>query len=281
MATLDRAIEIAAKAHKGQVDKGGVPYIRHCLRVMKRVAGEDMKIAAVLHDVVEDTSLTLDDLRAEGFSEKVVEAVDSLTRRRGEDYSLFIMRAASNHIGLNVKMADLFENCDLSRIPNPGPEDFERLRKYQGAIRTIRTLFIGANLPPQALFASPKLSEGSEIFAEGGFRCSLCDQEAGHFYFIRKGDEFSYQRESFTGGYIIPRAGEELTRYLAQLVKAGDIQGIFKADFELVPFYCPKCDACYCGDHYLRWDEFDEQEPFFHDCIRGRCPFGHVRMLED
>ncbi|MGI6253461.1 MAG: hypothetical protein ACOYJV_08500 [Aminivibrio sp.] len=281
MATLDRAIEIAAKAHEGQFDKGGIPYICHSLRVMGRVPGEDMKIAAVLHDVVEDTSLTLDDLRAEGFSERVVEAVDSLTRRRGEDYSHFIMRAASNLIGINVKMADLFENCDLSRIPKPGPEDFERLRKYQGAIRTIRTLFIGANLPPQALSTPPKLSEGSEIFAEGGFRCSLCDQEAGHFYFIRNGDEFSYHRKSFTGGYIIPRAGEGATRYLTQLVKAGDIQGIFKADFELVPFYCPKCDACYCGDHYLSWRVFEDQEPFLHDFIRGRCPFGHVRMLED
>ncbi|NLA90511.1 MAG: HD domain-containing protein, partial [Synergistaceae bacterium] len=99
MATLERAIEIATKAHEGQTDRGGAPYIRHCLRVMERMATEEMKIAAVLHDVVEDTPVPLEDLRREGFSEAVVKAVDALTRREGEDYPIFIMRTACNHIG--------------------------------------------------------------------------------------------------------------------------------------------------------------------------------------
>ena len=141
MSTLERAIEIARKAHEGQSDKGGAPYITHPLRVMERVGPEEAKMAAVLHDVVEDTTVTLDDLRAEGFPEKVVEAVDALTRRPEEPYELFIFRAASNDIARTVKMADLLENCDLSRIQNPGPKDFERLKKYRQAIEKIRQLF--------------------------------------------------------------------------------------------------------------------------------------------
>lgn len=101
--------------------------------------------------------MTLDDLRAEGFPEKVVEAVDVLTRRPEEPYELFIFRAASHDLARIVKMADLLENCDLSRIPNPGPKDFERLKKYQHAIQIIRCMFsdppthIGttATRPPQ------------------------------------------------------------------------------------------------------------------------------------
>lgn len=138
MSTLERAIKIAEKVHTGQVDKGGAPYIEHPLRLMKRLFSAEEKIVAVLHDVVEDGEVTLAELRTEGFSDEVVDAVDSLTRRAEEPYDLFILRAASNDLARRVKLADLFDNCDLSRIPDPGPADFERLKKYQGAIRTIR-----------------------------------------------------------------------------------------------------------------------------------------------
>ena len=119
MPTLERAIEIARKAHEGQVDKAGAPYIGHPLRVMDRVP-EEAKIAAVLHDVVEDSSVTLSDLRAEGFPESVVEAVEALTKRPGETYELFILRAASNDIARTVKLADLHDNCqDICRQERP------------------------------------------------------------------------------------------------------------------------------------------------------------------
>ncbi len=140
MSTLERAIEIARKAHEGQFDKGGAPYIGHPLRVMERVGPEEAKMAAALHDVVEDSSVTLGDLRAEGFPESVVEAVEALTKRPGESYEDFILRAAANKTARTVKLADLLDNCDLSRIPDPGPEDCERLRKYQEAIDLIRSL---------------------------------------------------------------------------------------------------------------------------------------------
>jgi len=105
MPTLERALEIAADAHRGQVDKAGEPYLLHPLRVMLRLAGEQERIVALLHDVVEDApAWTLDRLRAEGFPEEVVLAVDRLTRREGEPYEALIQRILS--LGLARAGAD-------------------------------------------------------------------------------------------------------------------------------------------------------------------------------
>jgi (p)ppGpp synthase/HD superfamily hydrolase len=138
MSTLERAIAIAAKAHAGKVDKAGAPYILHPLRVMLKMETYEERMAAVLHDVVEDSDMTLEDLRNEGFSDTVVEAVDAVTLRIGEAYDDFVRRAARNPIGRRVKLADLEDNCDLSRIAHPTKEDYERLAKYQRAIESIR-----------------------------------------------------------------------------------------------------------------------------------------------
>ena len=131
---LERAIAIAAKAHEGQTDKGGAPYILHPLRVMMKMKAESERIVAVLHDVLEDTLITLDDLRAEGFSEPVLMALDSVTRREGETYEAFIQRAKADPIGCRVKAADLIDNMDLSRIPMPGQRDKGRVMKYALAL---------------------------------------------------------------------------------------------------------------------------------------------------
>ncbi len=138
MATLERAIALAAKAHEGQVDKAGAPYILHPLRVMLRLQTADERIAAVLHDVVEDCGWTIEDLRAEGFSEAVVNAIQSVTKRDGEEYDAFVLRAARDPIGRRVKLADLSDNSDLSRIANPTDRDRARLEKYARAIRLLR-----------------------------------------------------------------------------------------------------------------------------------------------
>ena len=137
MSTLERAMVIAAEAHAGQVDKAGAPYILHPLRLMLQMEKTEDRIVAVLHDVVEDTDWTLERLRDEGFSEAVIEAIDSVTWRQYEDYEDFIQRAAQNPIGSRVKLADLRDNCDLSRIANPKAKDFKRVDKYRWAIRTI------------------------------------------------------------------------------------------------------------------------------------------------
>src|SRR5262245_66144055 len=133
MSTLERAIEIAAHAHAGQRDKAGKPYILHPLRVMLAVEGEASRIAAVLHDVVEDTPVTADDLRREGFSDAIVDAVLALTRRDGETYEAFVERAGQNPIARPVKLADIADNMDLTRIAQPTDRDHERLRRYERA----------------------------------------------------------------------------------------------------------------------------------------------------
>jgi len=125
---------IAAEAHAGQTDKAGAAYILHPLRVMFRVLATEERIAAVLHDVVEDTPWTLEKLREEGFSEAVVAAVDALTRRAGETYDEFVARAATHPIGRAVKRADLEDNMDLSRLPHPTDADRARLERYRRAL---------------------------------------------------------------------------------------------------------------------------------------------------
>lgn len=137
--TLERAIAIAATAHAGQVDKGGAPYILHPLKVMLRMTTLEERIVAVLHDVVEDCEISLDDLRKEGFSEVVLGAIESVTKAPGESYEDFVERAAQNPIGRVVKLADLEENSDLSRIASPSWEDLERIEKYRRAIGRLRS----------------------------------------------------------------------------------------------------------------------------------------------
>lgn len=131
MATLERAIEIAASAHAGQVDKADVPYILHPIRVMLRMDTVEEMIVGVLHDVVEDSSWTTEDLLAEGFSEVSVEAVRMLTKLDGESREAAARRARQHPIARAVKLADNAENMDLSRIPNPTSKDLARLDEYK------------------------------------------------------------------------------------------------------------------------------------------------------
>lgn len=131
--TLEKAIAFAAKAHEGQLDKAGSPYILHPLRVMLRLKTTEERMVAVLHDVVEDCGVSFGNLRKRGFSEIVIEAVDSVTERKGESYEEFVLRAAANKIGRRVKLADIEDNCDLSRIAKPTERDHKRLEKYRRA----------------------------------------------------------------------------------------------------------------------------------------------------
>ena len=131
MATLERAIEIAAKSHAGQTDKAGQPYILHPLRVMMSVTSDSEKITAVLHDVVEDTPWTLEELATEGFSINILEAVEALTKRKGESRIDAAARARANPISRAVKIADVTDNMDLRRISNPTDSDMARLKEYE------------------------------------------------------------------------------------------------------------------------------------------------------
>ena len=134
MPTLEDAISLAAKAHRGRKDKAGAAYILHPLRVMLRMKTKDQRIIAVLHDVIEDTKYSLKDLREAGYSEKILRSLDYLTKRDGEEYEEFIKRAKHNPLARKVKIADIEDNLDLARIKKPKNRDFMRIEKYRLAL---------------------------------------------------------------------------------------------------------------------------------------------------
>ena len=138
MSDGERAAEIAKEAHAGQVDKAGEPYINHPWRVASKLSGDE-GIVALLHDVVEDSEWTLDRLRAEGFSETVLDAIDAVTRRKGEDYFDFIRRARDNEIGRVVKIHDLFDNLAPERLAKLSPADRAKAEhKYYEALSVLK-----------------------------------------------------------------------------------------------------------------------------------------------
>lgn len=132
--TLEDAIALAAQAHKGQRDKAGAPYILHPIRVMLRVESEEERLTAILHDVVEDSPYTVEQLRELGYPAAVVAAVDRLSRREGETYDEFIERIAPDPLARRVKIADLEDNIDLTRIKDPQQRDYDRLARYEKAL---------------------------------------------------------------------------------------------------------------------------------------------------
>ena len=136
MPNIDRAIMIASIAHAGQKDKAGKPYILHPLRVMLTVASDknatdEHKIVAVLHDVIEDTYIQAQHLREHGFSEDIINALESVTKKEGESRMDAAKRTKLNIIGTVVKLADLKDNMDLSRIAIPTEKDLLRIAKYE------------------------------------------------------------------------------------------------------------------------------------------------------
>ena len=138
MNNLEKAIKIALKAHAGQIDKAGKIYILHPLRLMMQMRLIDEQIIAVLHDVVEDSDYTFDDLRKEGFDEEIISALQSLTKRNGEDYKDFIARIKENELAIIVKIADLRDNSNLDRISEPTKKDLERVEKYKKALEMLK-----------------------------------------------------------------------------------------------------------------------------------------------
>jgi (p)ppGpp synthase/HD superfamily hydrolase len=133
-----KAMKIAYKAHEGQTDKSGVPYIFHSYHVAEQMDTEDGVITALLHDVVEDTPLTLSYLEKEGFSKTVLEALSLLTHDRSVPYMDYILGLRHNALALKVKLADLKHNSDISRLDQPDQKDMERLQKYRQALACLQ-----------------------------------------------------------------------------------------------------------------------------------------------
>ena len=126
----DHALGIAICAHDGQKDKSKREYVMHPIRVAERCKDPRAKIVALLHGTIEDTDVTADYLRSEGFPKEIINAVLSVTKQEGENYEDFVCRAAKNAIGREVKIADLEDNMDIRRLIEIKDEDVARLRKY-------------------------------------------------------------------------------------------------------------------------------------------------------
>ncbi len=138
MSTLERAIEIATEAHRGQLDKAGCEYITHPLRVMAAGKSLEEKIAGVLHDVVEDSGWTFEMLEAEGFSAEIIAALRCLTKlSANEPYEKFITRIKDNPLAVAVKLNDLSDNMDIRRLPYLSDKDVKRLKKYLKAYKQL------------------------------------------------------------------------------------------------------------------------------------------------
>lgn len=139
-ATIADAVALAACVHRDQRDKVGQPYILHALRVMLRQHDETAQIVGVLHDVLEDSEVTVDDLRTRGYTNEVITALEALTKRKGEDYGDFIERVVVNSLARRVKLADLEDNMDVQRLANVSNDDLERIKKYHTAWRRLARL---------------------------------------------------------------------------------------------------------------------------------------------
>lgn len=138
MATLERAIEIATEAHRGQKDKAGNEYIGHPLRVMAMGKTTEEKIVGVLHDVIEDSAWTFEQLAAEGFSDKIIEALRCVTKLSSDEpYDKFIARIEHNPLAVAVKLNDLTDNMDIRRLPYLSDKDVKRLKKYLKAYKQL------------------------------------------------------------------------------------------------------------------------------------------------
>ena len=133
----NKALRLAYEAHAGQFDKSGVPYVFHPLHLAEQMDDEDSIVAALLHDVVEDTAYSLADLKTMGFPDKALEAVALLTHDPAEPYLSYVARVKENPVARRVKLADLRHNSDLSRIETVTERDLERVEKYAAAIRLL------------------------------------------------------------------------------------------------------------------------------------------------
>lgn len=149
---IDKAFKIAVKAHEGQFDKGNKPYILHPVQVSMNFDNfkqKDYVIVSLLHDVVEDSNITLNDLIKCGFSEDVIKAIKAITKNKDETYLDYILRVVKNPIALEVKYYDLKHNSDITRISNPTDNDKARCKKYKFYMSLINAYI---SIPDHSIF---------------------------------------------------------------------------------------------------------------------------------
>ena len=140
---IESALHRALNAYAGKTDKGGKAYILHPLRLMSKLDDPISQCVALLHDVIEDSPTTADDLRQDGFPESVVDAVVALTRLEGETYEAFIERLLVNPLARKIKLLDIEDNMNLLRLKSVSPKDFDRIAKYHSAWTRLNSLDAG------------------------------------------------------------------------------------------------------------------------------------------
>ena len=138
MKLIETSLHIALRAYAGKTDKAGREYILHPLRVMAKMETDLERSAALLHDVIEESEITAEDLLAEGIPAEVVEAVQFLTKRENEEYQDFVARAKKNKLAANVKLADIEDNIDVLRLTSLDEQDLARIKKYHFAWRFLK-----------------------------------------------------------------------------------------------------------------------------------------------
>lgn len=136
---FDKAAEIALRAHQGQTDKAGKPYIGHVTRVSSRCHTSSAKVVALLHDVLEDTDTTPEDLLHQGFPQDIIDCLLLMTRQDGQDYEEYVRRLSANPVCREVKIADLEDNMDIRRLPSLKERDLLRIQKYHKAWKFLTT----------------------------------------------------------------------------------------------------------------------------------------------
>jgi hypothetical protein len=286
---VEQAIELATRFHEGAVDKAGRPYIGHILRVVDAVNTHEEKLAAAMHDLLEDTPLTSRHLSCAGSPPDTTLAVEALTRVPGERYEEFCQRAATHPVARVVKLADVADNADEGRLALLAPAEAARLRtKYQRA----RSILSNAPEPPleksqreyEVEFATIGIPQGTgETWST--FWCATCGLPAGTLTLM-----WADAPDSLGGptghrlvlttflGIMAPPMGDSEYEGVKALLERADAQAFYDRNRELAPFWCPACQLTYCGDHWQQQTKFDDG---FFDEIVGTCSQGHRRQLWD
>jgi hypothetical protein len=284
---LTAAWALARAAHEGQVDKAGTPYIYHVQRVMALLTNPDEKFVAALHDIVEDTATTLDDLATAGCPPHIVAAVDSLTKREDEDYVAFIRRAASNQLARAVKAADLCDNSDEDRLARLSDTVAAELRtKYARAIEVLgaaaqihqwREGRRAAGLLSTAIVtgdpdAMSALITSTELDVR--FACSDCDESAARLILVHE----HLVRLGFFGIASFDLSGPGVLETVRAAIRARDLATLRLTNIEFAPFWCAQCERVLCQAHWTTAVTFDDG---FYDATYGTCPAGHRQLLDD
>ena len=256
---LEQALELARRFHERQVDKAGRPYLEHILRVVDGVQTEDEKLVAAMHDLVEDTDLTFSDLRCAGAPYRIVQAVDALTKQDNESYEDFIARAAQDPIARSVKLANLADNADESRLALLEREQAGRLRsKYADALRLLQSLnplseteYVHAQsdktgVPVGATeIGVPK--DPPEAWATLWCDEDGCGRPSGTMTLIKlkMPDEFGragyfVSSTTFLGGTGASVPNERLDAARAAF-QSSDARFFYELYWEIAPYWCPRC----------------------------------------